>query len=79
MSSLAEPSCALVGILEVRRKLKSWFSSKIHQVAHDEHRQLSQAAGGLHIEGFLMSHTETATATHEVTELGPLIYPKQAS
>lgn len=51
------------------KKEKIVFPPKPQQVAYNEQRHLSQAAGGLHISVFLTLHIETAYTTHEVTSL----------
>lgn len=48
---------------------------KPQQVAYNEHRHLSQAAGGLHIWGFLTLNIQTASRTHEVTKPRSFISP----
>lgn len=56
-------------------KEKLVFPPKPQQVAYNEHRHLSQAAGGLNIWVFLTLHIETASTTHEVTEPRQFISP----
>lgn len=56
-------------------KEKLGFPSKRQKVTYNEHKHQSQAAGGLHIWGFLTLHIHTTSTTNEVTEPRPFVSP----